>query len=110
MTKIYFGILDLHGLESFVELKDPEDTSTIVLLKLRAIYNQQRHAHVYIIELKDDEIEIIKENLNNGKCIEAMKELCKNRLNLINHGDIEGPKILSKMLDIDIEYEWLKQL
>ena len=50
--KIYCGIADAHGLESFMECEGMG--SAPFNLTMRASLNRQRHAMVYWVELPDD--------------------------------------------------------
>lgn len=59
VEKIYCGIADCHGIESFRPLIKMTDHDATVM-KLRAMCNPQRHAIVFAVALEEDELEKLK--------------------------------------------------
>lgn len=51
--KTFIGIMDAHGLESFLDKNDKK--TSVSILKLRADSNIHRHAFVYQVELDDQQ-------------------------------------------------------
>ena len=63
--KTYCGIVDAHGLESFMECE--EIGSAPVYFTLRASHNRHRHAMVYWVELPDDKAEQMNEAIRQAQ-------------------------------------------
>lgn len=72
-TKMYIGIADAHGIESFV-LKDKASWSPATFL-LRANANRQRHACYFEADLTEDEAEMIQQLVNAEKYAMALQLL-----------------------------------
>jgi len=75
MTKVYTGICDAHGLESFIECD--EVGKTVRGMGWRARANRQRHATVYWVELNPDRVRQMKDLIKTGDwiaCCELLKD------------------------------------
>ena len=79
--KIYTGIVDAHGLESFQECQEIGVCSDF--LTLRASANRHRHAMVYWVELSDEKAKAMRD---------AIKQAQKD-------GDFHIPLLLLKSSD-----------
>ena len=75
---IYIGIVDAHGIKSFLR-EYPESAG-----ELRAMVNHQRHEVVYRVELDDDQAREIEKAIADGNHIGALERL--------------------KNMDVDIEF------
>lgn len=74
--KIYYGIVDALGLESFIRYNNEpklEAEQRLSQLKLRAQFNPQRNAVAYKIKLSEETIEIIKDLMTAEHFIKAGK-------------------------------------
>lgn len=67
MSKVFCGIVDAHGLESFVQCE--KIGSAPNHLGLRAAYNRQRHAMLYWVELSTT-----KESIMNAAIKQAQRD------------------------------------
>ena len=77
--KPYYGLYDNDGLESFVKIDDIYNvacldtlTASIKSLKLRARFNSQRSAEVYLCWLMPDDVVEIEDALNHGEYTHAL--------------------------------------
>jgi hypothetical protein len=61
----YFGIADAHGIESFIkgDPTDPEHSTRLMILNLRAGANRQRHAVVYIVDISESTAQDVEDLL-----------------------------------------------
>jgi len=90
--RTFFGIADAHGLESFIEdydnmvkdlfLTDDGDAgnrkltnSTQFAMAMRVMYNQQRHAVVYRVQIPDPEATEIEKMMDKGEYLEALETI-----------------------------------
>lgn len=72
--KIYYGIVDALGIESFIrhdKKPKPEMEKQLQLLKLRAQFNPHRNAVAYKIELPDADIKKIVDLMDKGLFVKA---------------------------------------
>lgn len=81
--KIYVGIGDAHGLDSF----GPEDKLPAGMLVLRAQANRHRHAIVFRVTVSEGQVKKIEEFKKKGKYKEALnyikKQAKENKLGLM---------------------------
>lgn len=75
-TKIYTGIADAHGLESFVECSGEAGTGSPYRF-LRASLNRQRHALVYWVELNDEQYAQVADILGDMDNDERFMDACR---------------------------------
>jgi len=75
MLKIYCGIADAHGIESFIPEEDYK--AKPFPFQMRADANRQRHAVFYVVELTEDRVETIKELLGKNDYKKALTVLKK---------------------------------
>jgi len=100
--KLYYGIADCHGIESFVceqtfainlmkallkgvsVVGTPEKSlnANVNMMSWRARANYQRHAVVYTAKVSDEHSKKINSLLEIGKTVEALKYLKKNALEI----------------------------
>ena len=69
----YMGIADCHGIESFIPLKGNEKQA--FYFKMRANANRQRHAVLYVVDLDKGQAGLIKDTIEKGEYIKALKFL-----------------------------------
>ena len=80
LLKKYMGIADAHGIESFISereyKKDPFP------FNLRAMANRQRHAVMYVAELQEHSVKLIKDKLNEKDYVGALNTLKKEHVTI----------------------------
>ena len=74
MEKIYYGIADCHGIESFIKEDDDMDKH-MNIMGIRASANKQRHAVLYAVRMTSEGARKIDNLLNKQEYINALKEL-----------------------------------
>ena len=72
--KMYVGIADAHGIESFI----PVDKVNVTILSIRANANDHRHALVYMAKPSESQVKKIEELMDKGKFMEALLYLKRN--------------------------------
>ena len=75
-TKIYTGIADAQGLESFVECSGEAGTGSPYHM-MRASLNRQRHALVYWVELDDEQYAQVADILGDMDNDERFMDACR---------------------------------
>jgi hypothetical protein len=93
MENWYYGLADCHGVESFVLTADDliydifvdaasksESKSNQFAMCMRAQANQQRHAVVYMVRLKNEDAEEIEETIKAGDYMKALMQIKANAL------------------------------
>ena len=80
MLKIYCGIADAHGIESFIPEEDYK--AKPFPFQMRADANRQRHAVSYVVELTEDRVAKIKKLLGEQKFKKALTELKKQAVTI----------------------------
>jgi hypothetical protein len=68
----YIGVADAHGIESFLLARD--NPKMWFSLRMRANLNRQRHAIFYIADLTENQVKMIKHEIDN-ECYKRALEL-----------------------------------